>query len=106
MGLSKGASLGSDWRDVAAVLIAFEAINNCHLEIRLMAGDRKGLADLKMVLSATERTAVDGVAPLLGSVSATCWAMNLRNLEAAVIQLLYQLDSQLASGEFARVLKT
>jgi hypothetical protein len=102
---SLSSSLGSDWKDVAAVLVAFEAINSCQLTIRVMAGDRKGLADLMMEVVATTRPDENGGVTPLGSMSVSCWAMNLRNLEAALIQLLYRLDSQLASGEFARVLK-
>ena len=85
-------------------LVAFEAINSVRLEIRLSVEDRKGAADVCATVVAHSRKVEIGEAPPLGSVSADLTTMNRKTLEDALIQLLYRLDGQLASGEFASVL--
>lgn len=105
MGLKKSSPIGSDWRDVAALIVAFEAINQVRIGIRIAGRDRRGSADLYVTVVADAREPAYGEVKCLGSVSSSCYSMNLRNLEDVVMQLLYRLDAQLASGEFARVLK-
>lgn len=100
---SRRASLsGPDWRDVTGNLIAFEAINNVKIVLRLETGDRNGYADLLVAAVAEGRTEVDGVLPVLASANVKCSDMKSMSLEAVVIRLLYQLDSNLADGEFAK----
>jgi len=104
LALRHGSLSGGDWTDVAANLIAFEAINNVRLEIRMATGDHKGAADLLLTALAFPRVTEQPAVPPLGSASATCSGTNRKSLEGALIQLLYQLDAKLASGVFAEIL--
>jgi hypothetical protein len=85
-------------------MVAFEAINNVRLVLRMTTGDHKGAADLVMTVTALPRNEPDGGQLSLGSASATCSGINLRTLEGALIQLMYRLDSKLAEGAFAKTL--
>jgi hypothetical protein len=101
---NRDSSRSADWRDVAGNLVAFEAMNNVRLEIRMSTTDDHGRADLAITVVAHDRKVLVGDQPPLGSVSVTCSGTRLRTMEAAVIHALYLLDGWLAKGEFARVL--
>lgn len=90
---------GLGTRDVANNLIYWEKENRCSVSIRICSSRRQGSPDLMLTAAADETDPEDGVQRCLGSVSATCSAMNVVTLEAAVIQLLYRLDGQLANVE-------
>lgn len=85
-------------------LVAFEAINQVRLEIRMSTTDDHGRADLRVLVAAHPVGVEIGDQNSLGSVSVTCSATRLRTMEAALIHALYLLDAQLASGSFAKVL--
>lgn len=99
MASSRSTSNGADWKDVAGNLIAFEAINNVRLEIRVASADYHGRADLAVAVMAHERNAVIGDQPSLASVNVTCSGTRLKSLEGALIHALYLLDAQLGSRE-------
>jgi hypothetical protein len=103
---SRGSSNGADWKDVAGNLVAFEAINNVRLEIRVSTVDYRGRADLAVAVLAHERNVEIGDRPPLASASVTCSGTRLRTLEGALIHALYRLDAQLASVALDEVPKT
>ena len=86
-------------------LLAFESINNLQIEIRLSREEEGEKSEMLCVVVAHPRGQPIGEVPPLASVSVKCSALNLRTLESAVIHALYLLDSKLAWGEFAAVLK-
>lgn len=85
--------------DVLANIVAFEAMNNVRIEIRMSAGDRHGRADMLITMTAHDRNAPIGDRPSLGSASMSYLGLRLASLEAALIRGLYQLDSMLADNE-------
>jgi hypothetical protein len=104
LAVSRPSSIGGDWQDVAAVIVAFQAINSVQLEMRLTGASDHGRADILMTLVATELPDGESEAKTLDSVSVRCSAMNRKTLEDALIQALYSLDFKLGSGEFRKIL--
>jgi len=96
---NRDSSTGIGWRDVAGNLVAFEAINNVRLEIRMSTTDDGGRADLVIVVLAHARNVPIGDQPSLASVRLTISSMRLKSLEGALIHALYLLDSRLAEHE-------
>jgi len=92
---------GIDLVDVGMNVVAFEAMNNVRIEIRMSVGDYHGRADLLVTALAHDRKVPIGEAPPLASVSVSCLATKLRSLEAALIHVLYLLDGQLAENALA-----
>lgn len=90
--------------DIAAHLVAFQAINRVKVVLRMEAGDWKGCADVGVTAVAYCLPADSPDLAPLASVRLNLLATNLRQMDAAVIHLLYMLDAQLASGEYAKVL--
>jgi hypothetical protein len=105
LALSRGSSNSADWADVAATMVAFEAINNVRLEVRMATADHRGTVDIALTVVAVERSAEDREVRTLASANVRCSAMNLKSLEAALIHALYILDGRLAEGSFAETLK-
>lgn len=99
---SRFSSNTVDSKDVAFSLVAFEAINSCRIEFRMSTVDRGGRADVQLTILAHPLGVAIGEAPSLGSVSQSFLGMRLTSLDAAVFQLLYALDFQLAEREFDR----
>ena len=99
---SRRYSNGADWRDVAAHLVAFRAINSMDLEIRLTPASTRGEADIQLTIVATEPKLEGQEVKSLGSVSVTCSSTMKRTLEDALIQALYLLDGKLAAGEMQK----
>jgi hypothetical protein len=97
---SRISSSSADWRDIVGNLVAFEAINNVRLRVRLETGDLNGYADLLVDVTAEERSPENGEAKVLASVQLKCSDMRSKNLEAVVIRALYALDARLAGGAF------
>lgn len=87
------------------VMLAFESINNVRVEVRIGRMDVGAASELGITVLAHDRKVEIGEAPPLASVSVKCSAMNLRTLDSAVLAALYQLDFQLAKGEFDAALK-
>jgi len=92
-----------DWVDVATLLSAFEAINNVHVLLTVSTAAQSRGVSLGLLAQAYEGEIGSPEARCLASSSATCSATGLRSLDAALIHLLYALDAQLASREFASV---
>jgi len=89
----------SDEVDLPFLMVAFEAMNNVRLVLTVMAVDTGGTADLRLTMVALPRMVADvGVKPL-ASVSKLFSAMNLKTVHAALIQLMYAVDFQLAEKE-------
>jgi hypothetical protein len=103
---SRLSSNSPDWMDVAANLVAFQALSSCRLEIRMTAADDHGKADIRITILAHELKAEIGDQPPLASVSVTCSATRMTSLEAALIHALYQLDGQLGRLEFDGIKRT
>jgi len=91
---------------VAGNLVAFEAMNNVRLEIRVSTADYHGRADLAVAVWAHDRNVPIGDQPSLASASVTCSGTRLKTLEGALIHALYILDAQLASVELEENDKT
>lgn len=87
------------------MIVAFQAINQVKVVIRLEAGDWKGTADVGATATAYRLAPADGDLSPLASVRVNLLSTNLQTAEAAVIHLLYLLDAQLASGAFAETIK-
>lgn len=87
------------------MIVAFQAINNVRVEMRLSAGDWQGRADVRLTMVAHPLEGEIGEVVPLGSVSLNLLATNLRTMDAALIHGLYVLDARLASGEFASIIK-
>jgi hypothetical protein len=87
-------------QDVVMNLEAFEAINTVTIEIRMRSSLRGGLADIVMTALAHPSAELIGEVPPLASVSRSYLGMQVKTLDAAVFQLLYALDAQLALREF------
>ena len=96
---SRNSSGGADWKDVAGNIVAFEAINDVQLEIRVATADYHGRADMAVAVLAHSRKTPIGDQPPLASASVTCSGTRLKSLEGVLIHALYLLDAQLASVE-------
>lgn len=83
------------------VMLAFETMNRCRLEVRISRVDVAERSDLVISLWAHPLGVGIGDQPPLASASVRCSALNLKTLDAAVLAALYRLDFQLASNEFA-----
>lgn len=85
--------------DVAMNIVAFEAMNNVRVEVRLSVVDRHGSPDIQIAALAHMRDIAIGEASPLASVNVSCLASRLTTVDAALIHALYQLDSMLAQNE-------
>lgn len=87
--------------DLTAVMSAFQGMNNCRLTVEISVEDVHNLSEMSLKLLAW--TVVDPDGDPLPSVfqSVTRKVSTAQSLEAAVLQLLYALDFQLAEDEFA-----
>lgn len=103
MASSRFSSNQPDLTDVAVTLAAFEKINQVRVQISLNCVEEKGRTDVCITSTAWQMASPFTEAGFLASSSATCLAMNLRSLEAALIHSLYSLDGQLAKREFEKV---
>lgn len=96
MALKRGGSNSADVVDVMALLEAFEEMNGCRVSVEMMLTKEGGIRDLWLQATAWERGGELPDPKVLTSVNATCSAINLRSLDAAVIRILYTLDGKLA----------
>lgn len=99
---NRDTSNGPDVRDVTAIMLAFEHINSCRLELRMgIAKDAKHLS-MRFELTAWPLTPESGeVSPLASAKSLTGYK-DRRTVEVVITQLMYSLDAQMAEEEFAR----
>lgn len=105
MASRRSSSGGVDWTDIALAVEAFEGLNNVRITLELATVITRGLVDLEMTAWCWDADRENTEAPLLASANAKCSALARRSLESAVLVLLYQLDSRLASGEFEKTIK-
>lgn len=105
MAVNRTTSNSPDTEDVTVTLHAFEHINQVRVNIRLTTKTEGRNSDLTILAECWEKQPLIGEAKFLASVSATCLALNLRTLDAAVIHVLYLLDGKLAEEEFANAAK-
>ena len=101
MATSRGTTNGPDWEDVAGMLAAFEEANHCRIEVTFSRWTTAEQPDLSVVAKAWNREDDRRVAKPLGFVNVIWRAERLKTLEGLITFLLYQLDFQLASNEFA-----
>lgn len=99
MGSKKDLSGGIGLLDVAFNVTGFEVMNQVRIVITLIVADARGRAEIEVTSAAYRRDDDPAVDAPLASVSATCSAMNVQSLEAAVIHSLYLLDGKLAREE-------
>ena len=104
MGLKHGSFATVGVTDVTMVMLAFEAINKVRLKVELSRVDVGHNSDLRMTVLAFGTAPEDGDQWLLASTSLNCLATERLTLDAAVLAALYQLDFQLASGEFEKAI--
>lgn len=102
MASKRGTLSGQDGVDVAYVLAAFQEINGCKIELRGGVSILGKSTTLELELIANDARAQIGDLPPLGSVKLTIGYHNPLRMEAAILQALYQLDADMARGEFAR----
>lgn len=91
--------------DVDLLIAAFEEINQVHFKVEMERRAFKGSSALFCSAAAFEMKEGSQVARCLASQSVRCLGTDLQTMDALVFQLLYALDGQLASKEFARVRK-
>lgn len=87
------------------VILAFEAINNCRLSIRIGRVDLGRESVLAFNAEAWPTDQESGEAKPLGSVQWVTGSTERRTMDALILQLLYRLDAELAVGEFKRAIK-
>jgi len=92
--------------DIERTLTEFQDTNGCIISIETRVGVMGGKRSLEMTAHAWNNHTGDTGRPLLASASVRCSALRLATLEAAILNLLYALDSQLAWGEFGSEQKT
>ncbi len=97
---------GPDWQDLALAMEGFEMENNVRLTFVGAFCLTGGLSDLVWSLTAFPREVESGEVKTLASVSAKCRAQGFKTLGGLLFFLLYQLDFQLALGEFDSITKS
>lgn len=100
---SRDTRNGPDLRDVTAVMMAFEAINQVELVIHLTVEQISMRNYLVMEAQAFDKLKPKAEARLLASANAKVGSSDPRTMDAAIMQLMYKLDGQLAAGEFSKL---
>lgn len=104
MAVSRGSSNGPEWEDVAAMMSAFEAQNNCHIEVTASLEGTNGATDLNFSAKAWERNADRRAVKHLAYANVKCRAERLRTVGAALTYLLYRLDFAIAENAWQAAL--
>jgi len=95
-----------DLTDVGAVMIAFEAINNCAITLYAKLENTNGNRQLVWLAQALD-TKEDVPDPkVLASVKCHLGCGSHRTIEAALMWTLYQLDFQISQAEMERTKTT
>lgn len=102
MASSRGTSNGPDTVDVASVMRAFEEMNCVHLVVTLRTCKGEETPDFWLEGKALSWHDTNGVRQLLAYQSVKCGSTGLKTMDAAVLNLLYALDFQLAEVEWAK----
>lgn len=102
MASSRGTSNGPDVRDVAAVMLAFEHINSCRLELVVGLDHTAKELALAFHLTAWPLEPESGEVRPLASEKSIAGYKDRRTVEVVITQLMYALDAQMAEEEFAK----
>ena len=95
-----GTLNGPDSIDVVMVILAFEAMNNCRLAVRIGRVD-DGLESVLSIEGEAWPTAAEGMEASCLALVKTKWGSDgPRTMEAAILQLIYKLDFALAEVEW------
>ena len=97
---TKNSSSTVTCEEIESLLTGFQEQNGCVISIEMRVGLMGGKRSLELVAHAWNNHTGNTGQPLLASTSVRCSAIRMANLEGAIIRLLYQLDGQLAWGEF------
>jgi hypothetical protein len=89
--------------DVTAVMSAFQGMNNCRLTVEASVEDRGHLAEMTLQLTAWRRLPADTEAQPSVLLSVRRKVSQGQTLAAAILQLMYALDFQLAEAEWAKL---
>jgi hypothetical protein len=85
--------------DIAAVMEAFEEINQVRITVSITLEGTGSERGLRIGAVAEERRGEDTEVTTLASASASFSATNLKTAEAAVLHILYMLDGKIAYAE-------
>jgi len=102
LALKNGSSTGVDCVDVKYVLSAFEAINRCVLRVVMGIQGTEAKPVLYLVAEAHPIESATAEPAVWASQKLVVGSTGVRTVEAAMLQALYDLDAQLAAGDFAR----
>lgn len=102
MASKHGWSAGLDLTDVAMNIVGFEVMNNVKIALVMTVEDREGVGEVYLTATALPRQLGSGAVKPLASVRSSCYSMNVKSLEAAVIHILYLLDGKLGSVEMRK----
>jgi len=96
---SRYSSNTADMIDIAAVMEAFEEINQVRITVSITLEGTGSERGLRIGAVAEERRGEDTEVTTLASASASFSATNLKTAEAAVLHILYMLDGKIAYAE-------
>jgi hypothetical protein len=88
-----------DTIDLAAVMAAFEEINNVWVTLNGRVESVRGVPCLTFLGQAHDKGSEIGEVPPLASVKCHCGFTNHRTMESAIMWTLYQLDGEMARRE-------
>lgn len=100
---SRETSNGPDMRDTAQALNSFEESNNVRIIVTIRSCGLSDGGNMWYEAKAITRPSAGVVPALLASVQLSCGALNIKTMDAAIMNLLYQLDFELAAKEWASV---
>jgi hypothetical protein len=98
---NRDSSNAADVVDLAAVMAAFQGINRCRIVVTLTVEEKGPSSDIRAGAVALRDDPDGGGVKTLASANVLCLANRHRTVDAAILSLLYKLDFQLASEEFA-----
>jgi hypothetical protein len=86
------------------VMLAFEAINQCRLSIRIGRVDVGAASTLAFDAEAWAENEPSTEAKPLACVRWKVGSTDRRSVDALILQLMYKLDAEMARGEFQKVI--
>lgn len=100
MAVSRDSLNGPDLMDVITALNSFEQINKVRVIVSIRSCGEPESPGIWWEAKAVELEPTRGVRKLLASVQLSCAALNIKTMSAAMFNLIYQLDYELAEREF------
>lgn len=100
MATSRLTQNGPDVMDVVMVMVAFEAINNCRVSLRMGVVTDGQESVMSFQAEAWPRYPESGEVLPLASVKWQAGSTERRTMDALIMQLMYKLDAEMAAGEF------